>query len=50
MTVLEGWISGTHFADPRAQNIPLSKGLEMILGEAISVNSTAYHIIVKYRA
>jgi len=42
MTVLEGWVSGTRFLDPRAQNIPLSKGLEQLLGEAISVNSTAY--------
>jgi len=42
MTVLEGWISGTRFTDPRAQSIRLSKELETILGESISVNSTAY--------
>lgn len=42
MTVLEGWVSGHRFTDPRAQNINLSKGLEQLLGEAISINSTAY--------
>lgn len=46
MTVLEGWISGTRFLDPSAHNIPLSKGLEQLLGEAIAVNSTAYLLII----
>ncbi len=40
MTVLEGWISGAHFADTRT--ITISPPLTTLLGETIAVNSTAY--------
>ena len=39
-------MSGTRFTD--ARNVPLSKPLEALLGEAVSVNSTAYPILVSF--
>lgn len=42
MTVLEGWVSGNKFTDTRPSSVGCSKPLEQLLGDAISVNSTAY--------